>query len=109
MKAPRKTVKKAAHPGDDKGVAWKSKNEKAKKLIPPDLKRCQAEIGGAFMLGPGRMRCENAPDVVVKETKPGEDGLCGSMSLCFSCFGAFQKQGLADSVKVTLLSSEAGK
>jgi hypothetical protein len=69
------------------------------KLVPPDLKQCQGEKreGGpySFMtLGPipPLKRCTNAPTVVVRETKPAEDGLQGSMSLCDECLEAFRKQ-----------------
>jgi hypothetical protein len=54
-------------------------------LDPPDLLCCQAEQGGAFTLGPGLMRCGNAPVVVATENEPGDDGLHGAMSLCESC------------------------
>ena len=57
-------------------------------LIPPDLKRCQAErLEGSFMtFGPRQLvRCERTPKWVVKEKKPGEDGRRGSMSLCAEC------------------------
>jgi len=60
------------------------------KLIPPDLKQCQAEKpnGNSFMtLGgvPGLVRCKEKPTVVAYENNPAEDGLKGSMSLCDSC------------------------
>lgn len=74
------------------------------KLIPPDKKRCQAEIivtpgaraavvegleshgqFGAFMLGPQasqrQYRCEYVPVVIAKE-KRAINGQRGSMSLC---------------------------
>lgn len=67
-------------------------------LEPPDPKRCQADKreGGpySFMtLGPlpPMKRCKNKPTVIVKETKPGDDGLCGAMSLCDECLEAFRK------------------
>lgn len=58
------------------------------KLIPPDRKRCQGEQReGSFMtLGPRALvRCLKAPVVIATETKPGEDGRRGSMSLCAEC------------------------
>lgn len=67
-------------------------------LEPPDLERCQADKreGGpySFMtLGPipPLKRCTNKPTVVIRETKPAEDGLQGSMSLCDECLEAFRQ------------------
>jgi len=37
------------------------------------------------MLGPGLMRCSDAPTVIAVENEPGDDGLHGAMSLCESC------------------------
>jgi hypothetical protein len=64
-------------------------------LIPPDTDRCQARVttDGPFQMGgiPGdpndgyRRRCDRTPTVVATETKPGEDGRVGSMSLCDGC------------------------
>jgi len=59
-------------------------------MIPVDLGRCQADKpnGESFMtLGGGHkmIRCKNKPTVVIKETKPGPDGLYGGMSLCDEC------------------------
>jgi hypothetical protein len=67
------------------------------KLTPPDLERCQAEKpnGHTFLtLGgsPGRVRCDSRPVFVAKELHPGEDGQCGSMSLCAKCQVVFVKQ-----------------
>lgn len=61
------------------------------KLIPPDLKQCQAEIPNgctAFSLGgvPAMKRCSRKPTCIVTEKNPGPDGQCGSMSLCDDCF-----------------------
>lgn len=66
-------------------------------FIPPDPTRCQALVpnGYNFMtLGgrPGRDRCTNLSSVIVKEQVPGDDGKCGSMSLCESCLIVFSKQ-----------------
>lgn len=66
---------------------------KKAKLIPPDRKRCQAEIPTqvSFMtLGgvSGRVRCDERPSVVIRETKRGG----GSMSLCDSCLAQFSRQ-----------------
>lgn len=58
------------------------------KLIPPDLKRCQAESrDGSFMtLGPREWKqCSNAAIYIATETSPGPDGEVGSMSLCAEC------------------------
>jgi hypothetical protein len=74
------------------------------KLIPPDLKRCQAEIHeGSFMtLGPRSwVRCTNKPKVVVAERYPGKDGKQGSMSLCESCLAVFESKYTLQSYVVT--------
>lgn len=59
-------------------------------LIPPDFEQCQVLIRpahGAFVLGPrpSYARCERAPVWLAVETKPGADGLHGSMTLCQQC------------------------
>lgn len=59
-----------------------------KDLIPPDLKRCQAEHReGSFMtLGPRRMvRCDKPPVFLAVEIIAGKDGRRGAMSLCLDC------------------------
>lgn len=66
---------------------------KKEKLTPPDRKQCQAfpnqlkwnpwSVGGAPRQMP--VRCSNKPTWIAKETKPGEDGQRGSMSLCEEC------------------------
>lgn len=71
-------------------------------LIPPDRDRCQADVPtqGPFQLGgeigdPNngyRRRCRNAPAWIATETRPGRDGLRGSMSLCEGCKAAFVRQ-----------------
>jgi len=71
--------------------------KKKQKLIPADRKRCQAEKpnGATFMsLGcvPKLIRCENKPLWLLKENKPGADGLTGSMTLCDDCLKKFQEQ-----------------
>lgn len=64
---------------------------KASELEPPDFKRCQAYpniVGhGPFSLGPmpKPIRCDAAPVWLAVETKPGSDGLHGSMTVCQSC------------------------
>ena len=65
-------------------------------LTPPDLTQCQAEKGGAFMLGPGLMQCNDTPTVIATENDPGDDGLRGSMSLCESCKAEFLSRFGAD-------------
>lgn len=76
-------------------------------LTPPDLKCCQAEKpgNGPFTIGGAignpkngyRVRCDAVPTVIVTEREPGDDGLCGSMSLCDGCHGEFQKMFGVDS------------
>lgn len=61
-------------------------------LTPVDTKRCQAERGGAFMLGPGMVRCSNDASCVVREKEPGVDGQHGAMSLCSDCRSVFGKR-----------------
>ncbi len=73
-------------------------------LIPPDLKRCQAEKpNGAslFTFGgiPELIRCTEKPLFIATEKEPREDGLKGSMTLCAHCLSVFIKQmpnGYAD-------------
>lgn len=81
------------------------------KLIPPDRKRCQAEIpsGNTFMTMGGlvgaRSRCANKPAVIVHETKTSsEDGQLGSMSLCEHCLGEFKKDYQLDKYKVSKIT-----
>lgn len=74
----------------------KTKTKKTK-LIPPDLKRCQAEKpnGWTFMTLGGRqemVKYANKPTVIVKEKKPGDDGQYGSMTLCTDCLLVFMTQ-----------------
>ena len=58
---------------------------------PADRERCQAETRqrAPFMQMGGPpvkvTRCSNKPVAIATETKPGEDGERGSMSLCASC------------------------
>ncbi len=66
-------------------------------LTPPDPARCQAEKptgNGPFTLGGrvGRVRCDAEPTTIIRETVPGDDGECGSMSLCPSCLRVFKRQ-----------------
>lgn len=66
-----------------------------KPLIPPDLKRCQAEwLAGSFLtLGPRyNERCLVAPKFILREVKPGKDGRMGSMSLCEFCLNVFKRR-----------------
>lgn len=79
---------------------------KKPKLIPPDLKRCQAEKpnGCTFMsLGgvPRMIRCKNTPEFVAKERKPGKDGRRGSMSICRECLGVMVSQRGPNYAKLT--------
>ncbi len=63
----------------------------ANDLIPPDFERCQACPNVArhspFSLGPmpKPVRCEDPPIWLAVETKPGSDGLHGSMTVCQAC------------------------
>jgi hypothetical protein len=71
--------------------------KKLKPLTPPDLRRCQADKpnGHSFMtLGgtPRRVRCDEAPTVIVTEVAPDADGRRGSMSLCHHCWAVALKQ-----------------
>ena len=64
------------------------------KLTPPDMEQCQAEKSNDvnFMTLGGRRemkRCTEKPTVIVKETVPGKDGQCGSMTLCADCLVVF--------------------
>lgn len=77
-------------------------------LIPPDLFRCQAEIGGFMMLGPGRNRCVNKPSVIVVEADPGQDGQRGSMSLCDSCLQALHERMPDKKVEIWRNTSSTG-
>jgi hypothetical protein len=60
-------------------------------LIPPDFSQCQAYPNVArhtpFSLGPmpTPIRCKARPVWLAVETKPGKDGLHGSMTLCQPC------------------------
>jgi hypothetical protein len=68
---------------------------KKAKLVPPDRKRCQADIpgNGPFTMGgeigdPNngyRTRCKEKPMCIATEKVPGPDGVRGSMSLCDHC------------------------
>ena len=60
---------------------------KQEDLIPVDYDRCQCEEhNGAHALTVGGksayVRCDKRPLYVVTESKPGADGVIGSMSLC---------------------------
>ena len=79
-------------------------------LTPPDTTQCQARVpgNGPFTMGGKigdprdgyRVRCENKPDVIIKEKKPGKDGKRGSMSLCTHCVKVFDKQVGLETVTV---------
>lgn len=75
-------------------------------LEPVDPERCQCLIqGGSFMtFGPRPVeRCKRKPYYIVTETKPAEDGLKGSMSLCKKCYEKFTERFPADfATKVTV-------
>ena len=61
------------------------------KLIPPDKKRCQAEVivqtFMTFGIRPNE-RCKNKPTVIIRERKYPR----GAMSLCDSCLAVAIKQ-----------------
>jgi hypothetical protein len=64
---------------------------KTPKREPVDKKQCQAEYHPYnFMTLGGSAneirRCVNKPVWIIKETKSGEDGQRGSMSLCEACY-----------------------
>ena len=72
-----------------------------KKLIPPDIERCQAEHRTATFLSLGgdctkTIRCKRRPTVIAKENKPGAEGRRGSMNLCRACRIILVKQLGAD-------------
>lgn len=74
-----------------------AKKKELKPLVPPDKKRCQAEVpsGNSFMTLGGRIgleRCRKKPAYIAHEKKPGADGRQGSMSLCAECAEVFKKQ-----------------
>lgn len=76
--------------------------KKKEKREPPDLKQCQVLIkGGSFVtIGPRPIdRCQNKAAYVIREVKPGPDGLRGSMSVCESCAEKFKRR--TDVPKVT--------
>ena len=77
-------------------------------LTPPDPKRCQGEKPiGPFRLGGrtgGFERCGDKPIVILTEVDPGEDGLCGAMSLCTACLVVFNDQGVPPDVTVKRLT-----
>ena len=87
---------------------------KAADLIPPDFKQCQAYLNVArhtFMtLGPRPkpVRCSNAPVWLAVETKPGKDGLHGSMTLCQSCAEIMmESRSMRDRVQLQPILSES--
>lgn len=82
-------------------------DKKKQALTPPDEKRCQAEVGGAFTLGSGLMRCGKKPSVILTEKEPGKDGQRGSMSVCPECFEVFKQRHSVDTVTVERLDEHA--
>jgi hypothetical protein len=74
-------------------------------LEPPDMDQCQALIpnGHSFMtLGgrPERVRCEEKPEYLITETSPGDDGECGSMTLCADCMIVLEEQRGVHGLKI---------
>lgn len=76
------------------------------KLIPPDLKQCQAvvpnpkyapfSIGQNAVYANRTLRCTNLPTVVTRENKADEYGLRGRMALCDACLAVAREQLGAD-------------
>jgi len=58
-------------------------------VVPADPSRCQAEVRSLMTLGPGRNRCGEPANVIVREREPDKNGERGEMSLCASCRRAF--------------------
>lgn len=65
---------------------------KTNRLVPPDVKQCQAEVRSFMTLGPGYNRCQNKPTCIATENEPGPDGHLGSMSLCEECAAELRKR-----------------
>ena len=66
-------------------------------MIPIDKERCQAEKpnGQSLMTyggGHKMIRCESKPAVIATETKAGNDGLKGSMTMCSECLDVAENQ-----------------
>ncbi len=66
-------------------------------MIPPDLKRCQAEVTSypSFMqLGGTKTteRCKNKPTHIAIEPPRPDGKIQGSMALCGSCLAVCSKQ-----------------
>lgn len=86
-----------------------------KRLAEPDLNQCEAEKpnGTNFMTmgGPSsrRSRCTAKPDVIATEREPREDGLRGSMCLCFSCAGVMKVQLGQDYATFRLIGPQASR
>lgn len=80
-----------------------------KRLIPPDIKRCQADRPNgatAFTLGgvPALVRCRNVPKFIIKESNPNpKDGLRGEMGVCAECLKVAKKQLPANHFKVRVI------
>jgi hypothetical protein len=59
-------------------------------LEPPDYRQCQCLIRPAhsplsFGPRPKYQRCDLTPAYLATEVVPGEDGVCGVMTLCMEC------------------------
>ena len=83
-------------------------------LIPPDFSRCQAYPNVArhspFSLGPRPkpIRCDEAPVWLAVETKPGSDGLHGSMTLCHACCELMmESKAMRDRVQLQPIAANA--
>ena len=74
---------------------------KLKKLIPPDVKRCQVfKKPSPFQMGGylnEMVQCTNKPTWIITETFAGIDGRKGSMSVCDECL----KEALRRGMKIT--------
>lgn len=83
-------------------------------LTPPDFERCQACPNVArhspFSLGPmpTPVRCDSRPVWLAVETKPGDDGLRGSMTLCQPCAELMlEDKSMRDRVQIQPILSKA--
>ncbi len=85
----------------------------ANTLTPPDFDQCQAVFVPAhspFGFGPppGERRCKIKPVWLAREVVPGDDGLCGEMTLCAGCADKLLEQAeLASRVKLRAINQGA--
>ncbi len=90
-------------------------SKKAEPREPVDLKQCQADIPtgqGPFTWGPYTpyRRCTNVPTKIITETKRGDDGQTGSMSVCDECWQiAFDQMPANFFVTTKIVAAEKAK